>query len=163
MQCARWPSTICLYIKSKGDASETFETLRFDARSGKGSDPPQIDPAGNWALSPDGSQRALLPGRPGEIIRIRSTLTGESRDVVVKGWEGLNTVDWSASGKSILVSQGLYPRESALLNVTLDGTATVLYRSVNPEIDWAIQSPDGRFVAMQNSIHSKNVWQIENF
>ena len=163
MQCARWPSTICLYIKSKGDASETFETLRFDARSGKSSDPPQIDPAGNWALSPDGSQRALLPGRPGEIIRIRSTLTGESRDVVVKGWEGLNTVDWSASGKSLLVSQGLYPRESALLNVTLDGTATVLYRSVNPEIDWAIQSPDGRFVAMQNSIHSKNVWQIENF
>lgn len=163
MQCARLPSTICLYSRSMGDKTETFETFRFDVRSGKSSDPPQIDPAGNWTLSPDGSQRAILAGRPGGIIRLRSTRTGESHEVVVKGWTKLDTADWFSNGKGFLVTWELYERNSALLNVTLDGKATVLLQSSNPEIGWAISSPDGRLIGIQNFIHSKNVWQIENF
>ena len=104
MQCARLPSTICLYSRSKGDATETFETFRFDLRSGKSSDPPQIDAAGDWALSSDGSQRAILAGRPAGIIRLRSTLTGESREVVVRGWTKLDTADWFPHGKSFLAT-----------------------------------------------------------
>src|SRR6266403_4877762 len=57
VQCARLPSTICLYGISKGD---TFKTFRFDVRSGKSTDPPQIDSPCNWSLSPDGLQRAIL-------------------------------------------------------------------------------------------------------
>jgi Tol biopolymer transport system component len=53
VQCARLPSTICVYSILKGDTSETF---RFDVRSGKSADAPQIDPSGNWSLSPDGSR-----------------------------------------------------------------------------------------------------------
>jgi DNA-binding winged helix-turn-helix (wHTH) protein/Tol biopolymer transport system component len=51
VQCARMPSTICLYSVSKGDIWKTFQ---FDVRSGKSTDPPQIDPPCNWSLSPDG-------------------------------------------------------------------------------------------------------------
>ncbi len=57
VQCARLPSTTCLYSVAKGESSETF---RFDVRSGKLADPPQIESAFNWSLSPDGSQRAII-------------------------------------------------------------------------------------------------------
>jgi hypothetical protein len=37
VQCARFPSTICLFSISKGNTSETF---RFDLKNGKSADPP---------------------------------------------------------------------------------------------------------------------------
>ena len=49
VQCARAPSTLCMYSITKGDNTETF---RFDVRSGKSADPPQIDPDCSWDLSP---------------------------------------------------------------------------------------------------------------
>jgi serine/threonine protein kinase len=57
LQCARSPSTICLYSVAKGEISETF---RFDVKSGKMAAPPQIESAFNWSLSPDGSERAII-------------------------------------------------------------------------------------------------------
>ena len=96
MQCARLPSTICLCSITKGN---TIETFKFDVRSGKNTDPPQIDPMCNWSLSPDGSQLAILAGYNfnQETIRLRFTSTGKTRDLVVKGWNGLNAIDWSAA------------------------------------------------------------------
>ena len=87
VQCARLPSTICLYSITKGNTAETF---RFDVRSGKSTDPPQIDPECNWSLSPDGSQRAIVAVGPNQgTIQLRSTSSGKTRDLVVKGWNGL--------------------------------------------------------------------------
>jgi hypothetical protein len=138
VQCARMPSTICLYSVSKGDIWKTFQ---FDVRSGKSTDPPQIDPPCNWSLSPDGSQRAIVAYNNRGTIQLRSTLTGETRELVVKGWDELMNVDWSADGKSLLVSWVNHDLESALLKVALDGRASVLLRSRNGL--WAIPSPDG--------------------
>jgi hypothetical protein len=85
LQCARLPSTICLYSKTMGNTTETF---RFDVRSGKDIGPPQIDlcdPECNWSLSPDGSQRAIIfVGANDGKIHFRSTSTGKARDLVVK-------------------------------------------------------------------------------
>jgi Tol biopolymer transport system component len=138
VQCARMPSTICLYSVSKGDIWKTFQ---FDVRSGKSTDPPQIDPPCNWSLSPDGSQRAIVAYNNRGTIQLRSTLTGETRELVVKGWDELKNVDWSADGKSLLVSWVNHDLESALLKVALDGRASVLLRPRNGL--WAIPSPDG--------------------
>src|SRR5258708_26953827 len=63
VECARSPSTICLYSVTKGN---TRETVPFDVRSGKITVPPQIDPEGFLSLSPDGSQRRK--GRPGTAM-----------------------------------------------------------------------------------------------
>jgi len=161
MQCARLPSTLCLYSRSMGDATEKFETFRFDPKKGKSADPPQIDPGGDWTLSPDGSQRAILPGGPGAIIWLRSTITGESHEFAVKGWTELSTAEWRPDGKGFLASWSLYERNSALLKVTLDGKATVLWQAGNPEISWALSSP-GRSLAIQTFSRSKNVWQVDN-
>jgi len=133
-------------------------------RSGKRVGDSQIDPECNWGLSPDGSQRAIVPYHPNqETIQLRSTSTGETRDVVVKGWNGLMGAAWSTDGKSLLASWHNKQSESALLNVTLDGRASVLLHSKNSDIWSAIPSPDGRLLAICESSGTQNVWLIENF
>jgi DNA-binding winged helix-turn-helix (wHTH) protein/Tol biopolymer transport system component len=160
VQCAHLPSTVCLYSIKKGNTSETFQ---FDVRSGKSTPPSQIDPDCNWSLSPDGSQRAIVAKSSDEgTIRLRSTSTGKTRDLVVKGLKGLKNVDWAADGKRLVVSWGNHERDSALLSVTLDGRASVLLRS-NNYILYAIPSPDGRSLAIAEGSGTRNVWQIENF
>jgi Tol biopolymer transport system component len=161
VQCARLPSTICLYSITKGNTAETY---RFDVRSGKSTEPPQIDPDCNWSLSPDGSERAIVVfGANDGRIHFRSTSTGKTREVFVKGWNGLMGADWSPDGKSLLVGWHNFERDSALLNVSLDGRATVLLKSSNPEIWAAVPSPNGRMLAIAEAGGPKNVWQIENF
>ncbi len=161
VQCARLPSTICLYSITKGKTAETF---RFDVRVGKSADPPQIDPDCNWGLSPDGSQRAIIVfGANDGKIHLRSTSTGKTRDLIIKGWNELMGADWSADGKSLLVSWHNFERDSALLNVTLDAKASVLLSSGNPEIWAAIPSPNGQLLAIAEASGPKNVWRVENF
>jgi len=156
--CARLPSTICLYSTSKGTTRETFP---FDAKSGKITGPAQVDPDGFWSLSPDGSQRAFVTvGGNRGTIQLRPTSSGKTRDVVVKGWNGLMHIDWSADGKSLLV--GNHEAESALLNVTLDGRASMLLHSSN-FIGYAVPSPDGRSLAILEVSPTKNVWQVQDF
>jgi Tol biopolymer transport system component/DNA-binding winged helix-turn-helix (wHTH) protein len=156
--CARLPSTICMYSVSRGNARET---IPFDVKSGKRTGPPQSDQEGFWTLSPDGSQRAFVSvGSNQGTIQLRSTVSGKTRDLVVKGWNGLMHIDWSADGKSLLV--GNHESDSTLLKVTLDGKASVLLRSSN-FIGYAVPSPDGRSLAILEVSPTKNVWQIENF
>jgi Tol biopolymer transport system component/DNA-binding winged helix-turn-helix (wHTH) protein len=160
LQCARLPSTICLYSITKGNTTETF---RFDVRSGKSTAPPQIDPDCNWGLSPDGSQRAIVAYTFNQgTIQLRSTSTGKTRDLVVKGWNGLMGAEWSADGRSLLVPWHNHESDSAVLRITLDGRASVLLHSSN-EIWGAVSSPDGRFLAIAEASGTRNVWQIENF
>ena len=161
VQCARLPSTICLYSITNGN---TLETYRFDLSHGKSSDPPQVDKWCDWTLSPDGSQRAVIvKGTDEDQIHLRSTSTGQGRDLVIKGWRGLEGLDWSSDGRSIFVPWHNHESASALLRVTLDGRASVLLRSSNPEFWDAIPSPDGRFLAIGEASGTRNVWQVENF
>jgi DNA-binding winged helix-turn-helix (wHTH) protein/Tol biopolymer transport system component len=160
VECARLPSTICLYSASRGNTRETF---RFDVRSGKRTEPPQIDPEGFWSLSPDGSQRAFVKvGSNQETIQLRSTSSDKTRNLLVRGWSGLMHVDWSADGTSLLLGWYNQEQDSALLRVTLDGKVSVLLRSSN-FVGYAIPSPDGRLLAILDVRPTKNVWQIENF
>jgi Tol biopolymer transport system component/DNA-binding winged helix-turn-helix (wHTH) protein len=160
LQCARLPSRLCLYSVTKG---KTEETYRFDVKSGKSTDPPQIDPPSNWSLAPDGSQLAVIVLRPNQgTIQLRSTSTGKTRDLVVRGWSGLIGGDWSADGRSLFTTSHSHEGDSTLLNVTLDGRASVLLHSRN-EVFSAIPSPDGRSLAITEDTGAKNVWQIENF
>ncbi len=160
LQCARLPSRLCLYSVNKGNTEETY---RFDVKSGKSTDPPQIDPPIDWSLSPDGSQLAVIVRRANQgTIQLRSTSTGKPRDLVVKGWSGLMGVDWSGDGRSLFTTSRTHEGDSTLLNVTLDGRVSVLLHSRN-EVFSAIPSPDGRSLAITEDSGAKNVWQIENF
>jgi DNA-binding winged helix-turn-helix (wHTH) protein/Tol biopolymer transport system component len=159
VQCSPLPSAVCMYSNLKGDRTETF---RFDVRTGKRSDPPQSDPWCNWSLSPDGSQRAIVCGSRKGTIQLRSALTGETRDLTVKGWDELGSIVWSVDGRSLLTISH-HESDTVLLNIALDGRVSVLLRSSNPEILGAIPSPDGRSLAIAGANTTRNVWQIENF
>lgn len=160
LQCARLPSTVCMYAIFKGNAVETY---RFTISGGKNTAPPQIDPRGNWSLSPDGSQRAIIPlGIEKGTIQLRPTGSGKIRTLAIKGWNELTNIDWSADGKSLLVAWHNAGKESALLKVTPEGKVSVLVRS-NYYVGYAIPSPDGRLLATSEDTPTKNVWEIENF
>jgi DNA-binding winged helix-turn-helix (wHTH) protein/Tol biopolymer transport system component len=159
VQCARLSSGFCLYGIVKG---ENHETYRFDLKTGKNSSPPQVDPPCNWSLSPDASRRALICDNPKGTIRLRSTITGQTQELKVKGWDELDSLEWAVDGKSLFVtwSRG---SETALLNVRLDGSVSVLLQAANLGILGAIPSPDGHSVAIAANGTSRNVWQIDNF
>jgi Tol biopolymer transport system component len=159
IQCASPPSTLCMYSATKGDTSETFQ---FDVKTGKTSDPPQVDPTCNWSLSPDGSQRAIVCEHLKARIRLRSTRTGESHVLAVKGWDTLHSIVWSVDGRTLLASWH-NRSDTALLKVDMNGKVSVLLRSSNPQILGAIPSPDGRSLAIAGTSTSRNVWRIDNF
>ena len=159
VQCSPSPSGVCMYSNLKGDRTETF---RFDVRTGRRPDPPQIDPLCNWSLSPDGLQRAIVCDGDKGTIRLRSTVTGETCELKVKGWDDLGSIEWSVDGKSLLPVWH-HDSDTALLKVALEGNVSVLLRSSNPQILGAIASPDGRSLAIAGASTTRNVWQIENF
>jgi hypothetical protein len=66
-------------------------------------------------------------------------------------------------GRGCLVTWHDFQRDSALLNVNLDGKVSVLLRSSNPEVFYAIPSPNGRLIAITKAHSTQNVWQSENF
>jgi len=161
VQCARLPSTICLYSIYQG---KQMKTLRFDVRNGQTTDPHQLEPPGNWSLSPDGSERAITVFDPDQgRIQLRSTSTGETRELPVSGWSGFVGVDWSADGKSLLVESLNQARETTLLNVRLDGSTSILMSGNNPRVRYAIPSPDGRLLAICEGTGTSNVWLVDNF
>src|SRR5262249_1338358 len=95
-------------------------------------------------------------------IRFRSTRTGESRELTVKGWDELDSIDWSSDGKAVYVSCH-HESDSALLKVGLDGTVSVLQRSSGSQVIGAIPSPDGRLLLFAELSNSSNVGMLENF
>jgi hypothetical protein len=123
-----------------------------------------MDPDCNWSLSPDGSKRAIVMFAPHqEKIKLRSTFTDKASELVINRWSGLMGINWSQDGKSLWVSWHPHQWDSALLNVTLDGKASVVLHSSNPEIWHAIPSPDGRWLAIAAASGARNVWEIGDF
>src|SRR5258705_7887515 len=161
LQCARLPSTVCLYSITQEKQMKTF---RFDVRNGQTTDLHQLEPSGNWSLSPNGSERAIAVFDPDQgKIQLRSTSTGESRELVVNGWSGFLGIDWSSDGKSLLVNSLNRAGEHTLLNVKLDGSTSILIGGSNPRIGPAVPSPDGRFLAIWERTGTSNVWLVDNF
>jgi eukaryotic-like serine/threonine-protein kinase len=92
----------------------------------------------------------------------------------VKGWSGLQTLDWAADGTGLFVS---ITREggSALLHLDLKGRGQLLWASkgtvepgisaflCGPTVPWAVPSPDGRHLAICEWSLSANIWMMENF
>jgi len=152
----------------------------FDPLKGRGREiiRVEVDPNGRnfiWDLSPDGTRIALLqfPGTQqghssaGKQIRIIPVDGEPGREIVVKGWDNLQSVDWTAEGKALFVS-GATPTGSALLRVDLQGNAKVLWeRKGGSEpwfalAPWAVPSLDGRHIAIYDWKLSANMWMMEN-
>ena len=164
IRCARLPARLCV-LSEREPRHQVF--YGFDLVQGKGRELTRIDvnPAVggyHWDVSPDGSRIAVTMGSERESrIRILS-LVGGVRDVVVNGWSGFQSLDWSADGKGLYASSQS-AQAATLLYSDLEGHAQVLWQQDGIFKTWGIPSPDGRHLAFLEWTSANNVWMIENF
>jgi serine/threonine protein kinase/Tol biopolymer transport system component len=164
--CPRLPADVCLVAQSSEDGKKVTITS-FDPMQGKPREVLTLDihpgTLYNWMPSPDGSRIAFMEYSPLQGVIRTLSLKGEpEHDITVKGWTGLNSVDWAGDGKSFLVSSQS-PTSSTLLRVDMEGRATPLWDQRGAWRTWAIAAPNGRELAIQGMTSSSNVWMIENF
>ncbi|MGA9564340.1 MAG: winged helix-turn-helix domain-containing protein [Candidatus Korobacteraceae bacterium] len=174
-QCARSPSTLCIYGQIEAD-SEYYKFFTFDPAGTKGDEiltkkvRKRDGPMNNWSLSPDGkylvTSKAQTPFEA-PVLRIFNLAENTEQYVPLPDIKLLMGMDWAPDGKSMWVG-GYMGRSgggarSGLLNVSLDGSIKVALRGLNPGVLWAIPSPDGRRLALLGNTDSSNMWLLENF
>jgi Tol biopolymer transport system component len=117
-----------------------------------------------WDLSPDGSRIAYgqFYAGEGEEVTVMTIGQGTARQIPLKGWTNLNSLSWSADGRSLFVTTSR--REgSDMLHVDFDGKVKWICCAntgrwvVNPRT-----SPDGRFLTYAVRTVDSNVWLIED-
>jgi DNA-binding winged helix-turn-helix (wHTH) protein/Tol biopolymer transport system component len=165
VECTRKPTDFCVVHSIDG---ERLTFYRFDPRTGVKSQLTHIDTDSqvNWGLSPDGAYLAILPYSPDSgSMSLYRIADGRTTKLDVKEWTGLTTVDWAADSKSMFVGTLNRAGRIALLRVTLDGNAHVLREGTFPTLCgcayWAIPSPDGKWVAINEPAGSSNVWGLD--
>jgi Tol biopolymer transport system component/DNA-binding winged helix-turn-helix (wHTH) protein len=167
MQCARVPSTLCLFSRNEPHAIRFF---RFDPATGKERELTQFARSSelkfNWTLSGDGSMLAVAAWRqgqqPGEI-QIFSINTGKQRTLTLNGFTRVAGIDWAADSRSIWTSACDLSGIQTLLKVDLHGRTTPMLQDTQRAMGWAIPSPDGRRVAIWQASGSSNVWSLQGF
>jgi serine/threonine protein kinase/Tol biopolymer transport system component len=162
--CSRSPATLCALAERTGDHKQIIFTA-FDPMKGRGHELTRLDietdAAYTWDLSPDATRIAALKLNGGRIHVL--SLTGQpAKEITVKGWSGLQCVDWTADGTGLYVSSA-GKESSVLLYVDLQGNARVIWQHGGWGGTRGVPSPDGRRLAMLGSTHIGNVWMIENF
>ena len=163
-QCARAPATTCVFSQEDGAGHWTLST--FDPELGTKREILKIgdERFSNWSLSPDGLLLAMLETDPLEgRIRLISLRDGSSRDLLVKGWSGLSTLDWASDSRSFFVSAIHLDGTIVLLNIDLQGDAHPLLEQKNGAMCWAIPSSDGKFVADMLMHGESNAWMLVDF
>lgn len=169
-QCARLPSTLCLYSQIVSRTEMRFYT--FDLEHGKGRELEKARAVNldterpNWSLSPDGKTLALARKsgpQPEPAILLLSIADGKERMLVLRGWPSLAWLDWAADGKSIWAVASTVSDAKTLLNVDLQGRVRPVLEEQQMVLGWAIPSPDGRELAIWKASGGSNVSLVENF
>jgi serine/threonine protein kinase/WD40 repeat protein len=163
-RCAKSPATLCAIAERSPDRKQlVFEA--FDPVKGRGRELAELKtdemPDYQWDLSPDGTRIALLKNQEGRI-QILSLNGRAPQEITVKGWGSLNSADWAADGKGLVVSSRK-ERGPVLLSVDLQGNARLLWERAGSFKTYGVPSPDGRHLAMQRWIVDGNMWMMENF
>jgi len=169
LSCARSPATLCVFSEWAPDQKQLIFSA-FDPVRGRGRELTRTNlnqpfPYYSWDLSCDGLRLAFtqFDDREGRI-QVLPLAGGETREVNVKGWNGLWRLFWAADGKGLFVSRR--PTSgSMLLYVDLEGRASVLWEQklAGRWLTWGAPSPNGRYLALVGRTTDSNVWLLENF
>jgi DNA-binding winged helix-turn-helix (wHTH) protein/Tol biopolymer transport system component len=169
MQCARKPSTLCLYDTRSATRLSFF---RFDPLTGASQELPQLRIEGEapyeyqWSLSPDGKTLATVKGESAgndASIDFYSLEDGSKRTVIAKAWAGITSIDFAADGRSLWAPAHTNTGKWALLSIGLNGRTRVALEDNEMTIGWAIPSPDGKHLALWKARGTSNVWLLEGF
>ena len=173
IRCAR-AANVCV-VSDSGTKERVMYTL--DPAKGKGPELLRTGPAlipgedGGWDLSPDGSTLAFFKAdahKEDFQIQVRPLAGGAGRELDIGGWSYVGALNvagyyirWAADGRGWYVTTRTYAGAWTLLKVDLTG-GTQLVMHGDSGVD-AMQSPDGRHVAMMGWVPASNVWMLENF
>lgn len=114
-----------------------------------------------WSLSPNG--KYLVTARSQNpyddpALRIFNLEDGSEQVIPMPQMGLMMGMDWAADSKSIWVGgymgRGAWGTRSGLIRVDLAGTTSVLLKGFNPEMWFAIPSPDGRQLALMGRTQS---------
>jgi DNA-binding winged helix-turn-helix (wHTH) protein/Tol biopolymer transport system component len=167
MQCARRPSTLCVY-DTRGSTQLSF--FRFDPITGKSEELPQIriqdevPYAYNWTLSADGKILATAKSKAVQrdpSINFLSLADGSKRTVTAQAWAGISSIDFAADSRSLWASAFTNTGKWALLNIDLQGRTRTMLEDTQMTIGWAIPAPDGKHLAFWEARGTANVWMLE--
>ena len=168
-QCSVLPANVCIFSSIQEGEIRFF---RFDPLTGESNELPQLKRretdyySFNWSLSPDGTTLATSrKSMPNSDAAIRLISIADSSEILrpVPGWPFLNSLDWAADGKSIWVSASTTQDGSSLLNVPLNGRVRTIIDDQKMRVGWAIQSSDGKKLAIWQASGTSNVWMLENY
>jgi Tol biopolymer transport system component len=164
--CSRSSAGLCVLTEDSPDGKQLTVTA-FDPLKGRGKVLRTMskDTAASFAgaISPDGTVLAIAKYSEPEIhIRLLSLSGSSDREITVKGWPGITSLNWSADGKGLYCGS-VSVRGNTLLYVDLEGNARVLWQNKGGSQIWAIPSPDGRYLAIRGDVRNSNVWMLEGF
>jgi serine/threonine protein kinase len=179
--CARAPATLCVMAERSLDLTQLVFTA-IDAWKGRGRELARWHTEAStaarygWDLSPDGTQIAVLK-YPEPRIHLLPLNGQATQEVIVRGWDNLHSVNWTADGKGVFVASATQ-EGSAILHVDLTGKTRVLWEQKGtftwslPFFDEALNgtstpavvpSPDGRHLAIYDWKLTANMWMMENY
>lgn len=167
-QCARLPSTVCIFSQFE-PGRERFFT--FDPDKGLGQEISKAEIRStepfefNWSLSSDGKMLATSRREMQNVPAIRLLPLGKGleKTIPVPGWAGIGSLDWAADSRSVWATGYRNTGDKTLLNVSLTGKVRPMLEEKTMTLGWAIPSPDGRHLALWKANGSSNVWMLENF
>ena len=162
VSCARPPSDLCVIAELSEDRKQVIVDA-VDFVKGRGSELTRFavlpnDDLWNIELSPDATRFAAIRS-PEDPIYVWSLHAQKMREVRVKGWSNLRSVNWSADGKGLFVvtTQKGY---GTVLHVDFQGHANVLWERATEGL---AESPDGHHLCITSNTVDQNFWMLENF
>jgi eukaryotic-like serine/threonine-protein kinase len=165
IRCTGAQANFCVFAEQPDDKSELIFST-FDPVKGRGRElcriPVRRDKEYNWDLSPDGLYILAGMGGAESTLLVRRTDGHPIHDVEIKGWPGLNFMDFSADSKGLFMnstSNGV----GTLLYVDLTGRAKPLWQPKYPNVLWAFPTRDGRHLAIAAESSNSNLWVLKDF
>ena len=162
--CARAPATTCVFGRGDSVGNETI--FAFDPALGTSREILKVSEPrfSNWGLAMDGSLLAIFAPDPHEgRVRLFSLRDGTTRDLRVKDWTGLSTLDWASDSRTFFATSLRPDGTIVMLNVDLQGNARPVLTQKNGQMCWAIPSPDGKRLATMLMNGESNAWVLERF
>jgi len=163
-QCAFLPSRVCLM----SDAPSPSELIidQFDEQTGEKKELLRLreneSSYFNWTLSRNGKYLAtarISGGRGPTVIHVRELSTSRDFDLPLPESAGAQYIDWAADSASLWICT-VSGDTQALVRMDLRGKITSSFDSRQPDLGYAIPSPDGKHLAVLQGSPRANFWLL---